>query len=88
MNENLAQTVDRFATRDIGIDTLTEEHIGRDAKGRVYLDYGNIVEDVSFRVRLYIDRGLVRALEKAAIHGKPHRSKSSLKSRGEQNEQH
>jgi hypothetical protein len=87
MNKQPAQTENRYGFRDIGMDTLSKERIKRDSKGRIYLDYGNIVGNVSFRVRLYIDRGLPRALEEAANRGKPRRIRSSLNSRGEQNEQ-
>ena len=87
--------LEECSVRDIGFDTLTEESIRIDDKGRVYLDYGNILGDVPFRVRLYIGQGLHKALERAANHCDRPRSRRDgvltsrrrLNKRGERNEQ-
>ena len=86
MNKQSVQTKDRYAIRDLGMDTLTKERIRKDASERTYLDYGNIVDDVSFRVRLYIGQDLLHELEKTANLRKPRMSRSPLNNRGEPHE--
>jgi len=52
---------------DLGMDTLDEVRICKDKGGRLYFDYGNIIGAQPFRLRLYLDDDLIKALGKTKV---------------------